>query len=115
MGEALLSPEISADADAYDKRWPIGTKEGAVVSSDLYDYGYGSVRDYVRQVTRIICCDWMITNPRSECPHSFGMDGHANWLGRRSNVVTNDFVDRLAGRAGIEEVRHCGSNGTPLG
>ena len=39
----------------------------------------------------------------------------ANWLGRRSNVVTDDFVDRLAGRAGIEEVRHCGSNGTRLG
>ena len=39
----------------------------------------------------------------------------ADWLGRRSNVVTDDFVDRLAGRAGMEEVYHCGSNSARLG
>jgi hypothetical protein len=31
----------------------------------------------------------------------------ANWLGERSNVVTDDFVDRLAGRTEIEKVLHC--------
>ena len=30
----------------------------------------------------------------------------ANWLGRRSNVVTDDFVDRLAGRTEKEKVVH---------
>ena len=31
----------------------------------------------------------------------------ANWLGRRSNAMTDDFVDRLARRAGIKKVVHC--------
>ena len=31
----------------------------------------------------------------------------ANWLGRRSNVVTDDFVDRVGGRAEKEKVVHC--------
>ena len=30
----------------------------------------------------------------------------ANWLGRRSNAMTDDFVDRLARRAGIKKVVH---------
>ena len=30
----------------------------------------------------------------------------ANWLGRRSNAMTDDFVDRLARRAGIKKVDH---------
>jgi len=38
----------------------------------------------------------------------------ANGFGWRPHVVTHNFVDRLAARAGIEEVRHCGSNGTSL-
>ena len=31
----------------------------------------------------------------------------ANWLGRRSNAMADDFVDRLARRAGIKKVVHC--------
>jgi len=31
----------------------------------------------------------------------------ANWLGRRSNTVPDDFVNRLAARAEIEKVLHC--------
>ena len=30
----------------------------------------------------------------------------ANWLGRRSNAMADDFVDRLAGRAETEKVVH---------
>lgn len=36
---------------------------GKVQSSDVYDYGYGAVRDYLKHPYKIECCDWMITNP----------------------------------------------------
>ena len=31
----------------------------------------------------------------------------ANWLGRRSNAMADDFINRLAGRAEIKKVAHC--------
>jgi hypothetical protein len=33
----------------------------------------------------------------------------ANWLGRRSEMVTDDFVDRLAGWAEKQKIVHCHS------
>jgi hypothetical protein len=36
---------------------------GEVQSSDVHDYGYGAVRDYLKHPSEINCCDWVITNP----------------------------------------------------
>jgi hypothetical protein len=36
---------------------------GEVQSSDIHDYGYGAIRDYLKHPYKIDCCDWMITNP----------------------------------------------------
>jgi hypothetical protein len=36
---------------------------GEVQSSDVHDYGYGDVRDYLKHPSEINCCDWVITNP----------------------------------------------------
>jgi len=36
---------------------------GEVRSSDIYDYGFGATRDFLKHPYEVNCCDWMITNP----------------------------------------------------
>jgi hypothetical protein len=36
---------------------------GEVQASDVHDYGYGPVRDYLKHPYEINSCDWVITNP----------------------------------------------------
>ena len=36
---------------------------GEVQSSDVHDYGYGAVRDYLKHPYQINSCDWMRTSP----------------------------------------------------
>ncbi len=36
---------------------------GEVQSSDVHNYGYGAIRDFLKHPYEINCCDWMITNP----------------------------------------------------
>jgi hypothetical protein len=41
-----------------------------VISSDIHDYGYGKVQDFLQSH---ICCDWVITNPPFRLAQSFAL------------------------------------------
>jgi hypothetical protein len=44
-----------------------------VISSDIHDYGYGKVQDFLQSY---ICCDWVITNPPFRLAQNFA----SNWI-----------------------------------
>jgi hypothetical protein len=77
------------------------------------DQGGGKRRSY-----NVLCCalgssaQSLVGNPVAMVSNWKILLAHvANWLGRRSNTMADDFVNRPAGRAKIEKVLHFSSEG----
>ena len=48
---------------------------GNVVSSDVYDYGFGQKKDFLKQTYKENSFDWVITNPPFKLAESFVFEG----------------------------------------
>jgi hypothetical protein len=67
---------------------------GEVQSSDVHDYGYGAVRDYLRHPSEINCCDWVITNPPFRLAEEFVLKS----LGVVRKGCCNTGADGISGK-----------------
>lgn len=89
--ESVLEPACGA---GYMGR-PLAESFGRVLASDIYPYGFGSVRDYLAVPYEANAVDWVITNPPFRLAEEFVL---------RSLIVARKGVAILARTVFIESV-----------
>ena len=89
--QSALEPACGA---GYMAR-PLSERFGQVLASDIYPYGFGSVRDYLTVPYEANAVDWVITNPPFRLAEDFV---------RRSLIVARKGVAILARTVFIESV-----------
>lgn len=70
---------------------PLGEYFGRVTASDVHDYGYGAVEDYLFAPAQIV--DWTITNPPFRLASEFIQRGTAYSRGGVAMLVRTSFLE----------------------